>query len=323
LVCAVVLVLAAWTFSPGQATGWSAGGHRVVADLAYDLLEPAERTHVVAILRKHKDFDKHFKKPMATQLPGANAADEERWIFLQASIWPDLIGSSPWHYVNFPLFLSEADEMALKNEIKPNLNSELPKSLSKKKMKDLNCIQAVKLSLRKLNDAHTEDAEKAIYYCWLMHLVGDIHQPLHSTSLVSRARFNQNEGDRGGNGVKTKQEGSLHSYWDSRFGRGQHLDDIRERTKKIADNAGAVKAGESARSKLNPNDWVSESHHLAKTVVYTKEILNAVSAGELTPNAPLKKIDLSDAYRKQAHEIADRRVAEAGYRLAAILKSLD
>jgi hypothetical protein len=330
VLCAALSTLILSMIATHQAAGWSSGGHRIVADIAYDLLTPEERGKIVTLIRdNHKGFNKHFKAHLKTELPNANADDEARWIFLQAAIWPDMIPRNPWHFVNFPLFLSETDEMALKDDIKPNLKSTLPKGFNEKKdANKLNCMQAVKYCIREIKDAHTEAHKVPEFYCWLIHVVGDIHQPLHSTSLVSRARFNQSEGDKGGNGISVKPGSSLHSYWDGLHGKNQGkkfqpLSDIRKRSATILANKDNVDAAELAKKKLNPLDWVKESHEYAKSDVYTQKIKDAVAEGEADPKADLKEVVLDKAYQKRAHEIADRRVAEAGYRLAALLKQLD
>lgn len=324
----IVSVFGAWLFSAGYADSWSAGGHRVVANIAYDQLEETTRDNIVAILRKHPDFLKRFKEKMPGDIQAGSAEDQDRWIFLQASIWPDLVYSIPkykrstWHYINLPFYLSELDRKVLEGEIKPNIKFTLPKSLKAAEQKKFNCVQAFKFCLRELADAHTPDPDKAIYYCWVLHIGGDIHQPLHSTSLVSRGRFNESEGDRGGNGVLTKQGSDLHSYWDALLGKEQTLNQIRGRAADILLNEDNKKAATAAKSDLKIDVWVRESHKLAKDFVYTHDeaILKTVAAGEADSNVPLPKVDLSADYRKKAGPIAQRRAAEAGYRLGEILK---
>ena len=58
--------------------------------------------------------------------------------------------------------------------------------------------------------------DRAMLTAWIFHLVGDIHQPLHSSTLVSQRLFP--EGDRGGNSIKLKQSYNLHALWDGTAG---------------------------------------------------------------------------------------------------------
>jgi len=317
--------LAACLLTPQRAAGWGAGGHRVVANIAYDQLDAKTRASIVAVLRKHPDFDKRFAKPLESEK--LNEEDQDRWIFLQAAIWPDLIRNVPefhrgsWHFMNLPFFLTSVDKKALAKSIKPNVSFDLPDPLPAD-LGHLNCAQSYKLCLRQLTDADTTDEEKAISYCWLLHLVGDMHQPLHSTGLITRGRFNTSEGDRGGNQIRIKQSSNLHSFWDGLLGGKQPLNDIRKRSAAILSSDELKQAGADAANDLDVEDWIQESNKLAKGFVYSKDIKQAVSDGELDDNQPLRKVDLSIAYRQGAGERAQRRVAEAGFRLAAVLKEL-
>src|SRR5262249_39587347 len=52
---------------------------------------------------------------------------------------------------------------------------------------------------------------------WLLHLVGDVHQPLHATTRVSATKP---DGDDGGNGVELSSPANLHTFWDDVLGSG-------------------------------------------------------------------------------------------------------
>jgi hypothetical protein len=322
------LLVAILLLPPERAAGWGPGGHRVVANIAYDKLEPATRAKIVSVLRKHPDFDNRFGPKMPEDIRKGNAEDQDRWIFLQAAIWPDLVRPHPpyhkrsWHFINMPFYLSPLDQAALQDALKPNISFSLPSPLTKTAQDHLNCVQAWKLCMRGLTDAHATDGERAIDYCWLLHIAGDIHQPLHATALVTRGRFNTAEGDMGGNAIKIKQGHDLHSYWDGLLGGNQTLNDIRGRAADILADAKLRKAAESAAAKMAVEVWVVESNQLAKDFVYSKLILDEVAAREADASQPLQKVDLPQEYRQQAGQLARQRVAEAGYRLAEALKQI-
>jgi hypothetical protein len=331
VVVAGALLLASWLLWPGRAAGWGPGGHRVVANIAYDRLDPATRSSIVKVLRKHKDFENRFTARMPDDIRTGPAEDQERWIFLQAAIWPDLIRpireyhKENWHFINMPYYLSPHDQAALQDVIKPNVSLALPSPLpATAELEKLNGVQALKLCVRGLTDADTTDEEKAIYFCWLLHIVGDIHQPLHSTCLVSRGRFHTFEGDRGGNGIHIKQGKNLHSFWDGMLGGEQTMNSIRKRAADILASDELKKAAEDAvgKKKLAVEVWVQESNELAKDKVYDKLIIDEVTKGEANATHPLGKVDLPLEYRQMAGQLAQRRVAEAGYRLAEILKQV-
>ena len=150
------------------AHGWSAGGHKVIANIAYDRLDADIRKRVIKVLRAHEDFDARFSKQMPEAIHKGDVDDQDRWIFMQASVWPDLIRSDAkydqptWHYINVPYFLTSVDKDALKDAVRPNLDLKLPNSVTPEFMRKFNCVQAFKYSLAQLSDAKVTDEAKAI-----------------------------------------------------------------------------------------------------------------------------------------------------------------
>ncbi len=153
---------------PVHAFGWGATGHRVIALIAEENLTPQAEAAVQAIIGPE------------TLVDVAN--------------WPDWIRSdpawgfsAPWHYVNVP------DGMAY-DESTAN-----PAGDVYAKINDFIAV---------LRDPGTSIEDKAVALKWIVHLVGDIHQPLHA----GRAE------DRGGNSIKCTwfgEETNLHRIWDS------------------------------------------------------------------------------------------------------------
>src|SRR5262249_54451635 len=77
---------------------------------------------------------------------------------------------------------------------------------------------AIAKSEAALSNRKTSAEDRAIYLSWLIHLVGDLHQPLHCASLVNST---YPKGDRGGNDFFVKPEDrpiNLHSFWDGLLG---------------------------------------------------------------------------------------------------------
>lgn len=100
------------------------------------------------------------------------------------------------------------------------------------------------------------------------------------------------------------------------------LNEIRSRSADILGSATFKKAAEVAATKTSPETWVQESHELAKTAVYAKSILDEVTVREASPDQPLQNVDLPLEYRQEAGRLAQQRVAEAGYRLAEVLRQV-
>src|SRR5258707_14605408 len=73
-------------------------------------------------------------------------------------------------------------------------------------------------AMKVLAGSEATPEEKSIQLCWLEHLIGDIHQPLHTCTLVSAEHP---KGDKGGNDDGIRVDGkvmNLHSFWDEVLG---------------------------------------------------------------------------------------------------------
>jgi hypothetical protein len=103
-----------------HALAWNALGHKVVAEIAWRQLEPAERQSIVDTLRRHPRFGEDFVNKMTTEVATADEAVQGHWVFQHASYWPDIArglqgdelkryNRPTWHYVTNPLFLDTSD----------------------------------------------------------------------------------------------------------------------------------------------------------------------------------------------------------------------
>jgi len=320
-------VILPWLLT-SPAFGWNPTGHMAIASVVYDQVSPARRTALVEILKSHPRFVQDFREAMPKDVP---ADQQDRWIFMRAAIWPDVARSFTgedlakyhrpiWHYIDLPVYL---DDQA-KQSIHPQFELDYRKARVEATM---NAVQAIKKNLDLLNDSATPAPQKAVALCWVLHLAGDLHQPLHGAALFSAQRFRQlPAGDRGGNEVHVhEREGllasfktpNLHALWDCALG-------IDESWAAILSVANGLKSEmpkvDSARSNLDPAGWARESNAVAKQVVYTPEVLALVRAGEATPKAPLGVFEVGDDYLKTARATARERGAAAAIRTAAILK---
>jgi hypothetical protein len=291
---------------PTQAMAWNALGHKVVAEIAWQQLEPKQRQSVVDILRRHPRFAEDFVNKMPADVATAEKSAQDQWIFQHAGTWPDVIRGNreydrpTWHYVNFPLFLNG------ERRISVNLSNDYPTQTAKD---EYNCLQATKHCLAALESKAGADT-KAIAYCWLFHLVGDMHQPMHSTALFSD-RFPN--GDRGGNEIPLARGRNLHALWDNLLGRQHYMRDVQREIAKLKADRDAWKVD----LKADPETWIKESHALAKSVAYDPIILNAVRDTPVA--AELQRIVLPETYMQEAGRVARRRIVAAGLRLGTLL----
>lgn len=285
----VSLLFAAVAVAPA-ARAWGPYGHAIVADIAQSRLTPQAAQGVAALLAQE----------------GHQSLDE-------VASWPDTIGHLPrsaggapetlsWHYVDIDV-TEPAYDRARDCPGDACVVEKLPQ------------MEAV------LADAHAPAERRLEALKWVVHLVGDIHQPLHAA---------QRSDDKGGNTVRLTYYGddanghmNLHALWDSGVidkeaglvvGPHYSIDFAAARKEaKVLD--AAITPDEAAywASDVTPGgerraaiDWADESHGLARSLVY----------GALPAN---KGADLGDAYSAMAWPVVQIRLEQAGVRLAAVL----
>src|SRR5439155_12977901 len=170
-----------------------------------------------------------------------------------------------------------------------------------------NILDALRQRCNELRTKTAAAEDKAVAVCWIFHLVGDIHQPLHNVTYFSSDKaFAQ--GDMGGNKFGVRVNGrrvKLHAYWDDLLGDDRdYTDDSDKRQAKIYQQA--ITVAENLRGRelsdadndavaknLTFASWSQESFELAKSVAYQKSdgsgILGAVEApfkGPIPDTAP-------------------------------------
>jgi len=286
---------------PVPAFAWNALGHKVIAEIAWQRLDKSTRQEIVDTLYRHPRFAEDFVKQMPADVASADKATQDHWVFQQAATWPDLIRGNKeydqpiWHYVDFPYFVG-------KRPVPFNLSMKYPTSIPPN---EYNVAQATKHSLAAIKSDAGPDV-KAVAYCWLFHLVGDMHQPLHSTALVCD-RFPN--GDKGGNEIPLVRGRNLHSLWDNLLGQRYYMRDVAREVVELKADKKLWKVEQG-----DIDGWIAESHELAESYVYEPIVLSEVAQpGRLAP------IDLPNSYLKGAGAIARQRVVAAGVRLGGLL----
>jgi hypothetical protein len=254
---------------------------------------------------------------MPDDVLSADKATQDRWVFQAAAYWPDVARGGPydqptWHYINKPLFLDPADEvLAPRLKFNPSHGFPTPGLLE-----NINIVQAIRF--HKVHVTNASQSDKALSYSWLFHLVGDIHQPLHTVSLVSVNRFP--EGDRGGNLIPLSRGRNLHAFWDGLLGRRDRMRDIDREVAQLSDRTRYGEVWDTAAKETEVDRWVLEGNAVCKSAVYSPAILDAIRntpAGE-----ELKPITLPESYMQETGAIARKRIIAAGVRLGELLKTL-
>lgn len=272
------------------AAAWTRPGHMVAAAIAWDELartNPAALEKLVALLEAHPD-----KGPFQVAIDRTEGTARAQRLFLESARWPDDIRQSPhdrptWHYRLRPITGPGAAHGA--------------------------ALDAIALNANVLADPAAPAADRAVALCWLMHVVPDIHQPLHSAERYGPA---WPQGDQAGSKVfvldpQTSKPISLHWYWDDAISRDGTADAAFARARAL------TAQHPRARMKLGatePQAWLDESHALAKSLAYRPDAPTAASAETAQPASP--------AYATAAQAAAEERLTKAGYRLADLLARL-
>jgi hypothetical protein len=224
--------------------------------------------------------------------------------FVIAAVWADDVKKLPGfefsgdeHFADFPFSVDTTP-----------VPTDLPK--------EANVIKALERYVNVLKTS-TDQNERAQALRFIIHYVGDIHQPLHCSTRVSQAHP---DGDQGGNlfMVNVPASTKLHSFWDGgldNFPKGGPKPDFKPPPMSKINSAviSVVKENPDTNKVLKLKDptnfqaWADESSFLAQKYAYDGLVPND------TPNA---------GYKKKGVGIARKRVAWAGYRLAALLNSV-
>ena len=229
------------------------------------------------------------------------------------------------HYVNIP-FIDLRDEKAFAG--KTLVDPDLP-----------NIVTALKQRSNELKTKTAAAEDRAVAACWVFHLVGDIHQPLHNVSYFSSAPAFV-RGDLGGNKFGIKADGKrwrLHGFWDGLLGvDADYSDDSPAHQTNLYNQGVAVAiklrslqltAADNDKLKNNTSyeSWLREGFDLARTVAYQKSdgsgILKPVEAK--TDGVADDFEEVGQQYIETARTAtAHRKAALAGTRLAHRIKTL-
>jgi len=167
-----------------------------------------------------------------------------------------------------------------------------------------------------INNLDTQ-IEKSFALRFLIHVIGDVHQPLHSASLVDNDQFRH--GDKGGNSFKIKYPAkisinNLHKFFDSgadalaiyeRPLNKNDASDMKDFATKLIDEQS--KKSPASAALVPHEDWMIESFKVARDFVYR----------EIKPNDVV-----SDDYRKKSVDILRQRIYLGGVRLASVIEGM-
>lgn len=287
----------------GDLLAWNKAGHMVAGALAYRELKnssPNVLSKTLEILRKHPHFEERWTPRLALV---NDQADKDMYLFMLAARWPDDIRGDPdfdtpeWHYVNFPF---------------------RPPSDRTRKPRGNDILDGIEENSRIIKDNNQAEEDRAVALCWIFHLVGDIHQPLHSSALFN-ARFPQ--GDRGGTKfyVRVSPESgtySLHKLWDEMIIKSDRFQGVRNTASELANREHLQRTALPELGEMSPDTWARiESFKAAREIAYNNGELRGSTDDDEGAVLPAGYLD-------RAKPVAERRMALAGYRLSDLLKEL-
>ena len=282
------------------ARAWDSAGHMLVGQVAWDQMTPAARAHAAELIAL---LDGKFNggKP---------------YNFVTVGCWMDDLRSLPkkeypwtkWHYIDGE---KTADGFAFKLPPPPHI------------------VSAIDGNLATLRDASMSKEKHSEALGQLIHWVGDIHQPMHTTTWMN---------DRGGNGyliygvpfsdLLIGQSSNLHTFWDKAFrftGAGGKIVEAWKAPAVRPEAPGDGIIAERAKELLvefplldefalpaSAEAWARESHIIGCTKAYPP--------GEHTTDFEVRKLDAE--WVQTTRKIAERRIVIAGYRLATLLNDV-
>jgi S1/P1 Nuclease len=214
-----------WGALSTSSWAWNAQGHRIVVKLANSYLSPSARIYLNHIQDTH-------------QFGGASTSISDAAIWMDKYYSPKYRFLRKLHYIQIP----EGDTRYF------------PRYTEK-----YHALFAIEYAKLVLKSKHSNALQKAFAMRLLLHVVADIHQPLHTINWYS-ARYPQ--GDRGGNLVRIKKQHiarNLHSFWDR--GGGWLMGSV-------ADDEQKIKSLTYRPCSGNEKDWVQWSHRLAVQKAY-------------------------------------------------------
>lgn len=263
-----ILILSAFT-SIGLA--WNMQGHRVVAQIAFDHLnEPAKQMVGYYLTRNHT---KHLEEQ-----------------FINASTWMDRIKFKsihwydPLHYMDIP-FSKDHTQLPIVEKI--------------------NATWALSNALIIIKHKHTNFGDKRLALLIILHVLGDIHQPMHAVSFVSKELP---QGDQGGNLYmlgRNRVGKNLHQYWDR--GGGLFIGEGKKNHIKVkAASIEQLWPCNTLNLHSPMTEWANESYTLAVNKAYIIKPLTIPS----------------QSYEHTVKDVSQQRIALAGCRLAHVLNNL-
>jgi hypothetical protein len=314
-ILASLFVINAFLFASPSAHAWGCKGHETVAIIAEAHLTPAAKAAAYKILAAgpiDPALAHYCKEPNLDAFADASTwADDER------QIKPE---TGPWHFIDIPRGALEA-----------GISQFCPPATG--------CITtALAAQIEILRNPNASSQSRADALRYVIHFVGDIHQPLHDTT----------NNDQGGNCVpvtffeKVPQERNttaesyspnLHAVWDANIIDQFSPNETPQQLAQQLDQQFATQEDAWAKAPIDFNKWAWEGHELAESTVYGRlpakiaiekpaEVKTCADDNHISTRMFNLHEDLENDYESAATPVVQEQLARAGVRLAAVLNSV-
>jgi hypothetical protein len=275
-------------FYGASAFAWGDEGHEVIGLIADHYLEPDVRNRVQSILAG--DDSGLTSKDIAHESTWADKyRDSDR-----NTAKVHYLHTREWHFVDLELEGVDLNQACFGRPILP------PGMDASRGPADECVIDKIDQFSAELVNPKTGGQERRLALQFLLHLVGDLHQPLHAAD----------DHDQGGNGKIVSAPGrartNLHHDWDTAFVARLGADETEVAQRLIAQITDSKRKRWSTGT---PTDWALETFSVAKMHAY----------GLLPPPAARDHYELSDPYVSDATAVTAEQLSKAGVRLAWLL----
>jgi hypothetical protein len=301
---------------------WSSVGHRLTAAVALYFVEENTAERLITLLEQHPRFEQDFLNAMPASIASSDNGSKQQWLLGQAAYWPDIARGLPdterakynrgsWHYEQGEWIRGAAQLQGnhyIGIEPFPSIEGHAGDSIRSEDAVG-NLVTAIDYNTWVVANTILPLEQRAVALCWVLHLIGDIHQPLHTGSLYSADTFER--GDLGGNRIPTG-ELNLHARWDQALEKAGIAGNLPLALEQVSGfNQPKIKGVES-----DWTQWMSESRQHLQTSVYTAAMLAAAKKADANGDNEMLSTELPDGYIEEMKRISLQRIGLAGLRLA-------
>lgn len=319
--CWTVFLVSA--MASGQVLGWNDTGHMLMARITFEQLSVAQRAALEGILLAHPRFAEDFEGRMPADV--RHSGEAGAWRFARAATWPDTARHfgyvkparvrealveqyhrGPWHYINLELTVDAqgAYQAGTGPVVRENAEN-------------------IVMTLDRISRSWltVSDAQRAVALCWLLHLMGDLHQPLHSVKLIAPGTLER--GDRGGNEIRVhagrRGPRNLHALWDGALGKSTRWRELTDQARRLSLLQGVPSAVDVGA--VDVAAWAVQSAALAREMVYVTGLRRRVAGQSSRRESPDFRPD--DPYIERMTEQARSQIVLAARRTTRVLGTLE